>query len=384
VALDGAVAELGERARGGAARRERQFRIALAVAGVLHAAMVFAASRQKLHQTAHVERPDFFDVALIEPTQPEEAVGGDPAHASEAARSEQAGQAAPDRVARIDRTTHEPDSVIEPVPVPESPIAMPEVETPPAGAGSAASVAPSGPPGSMSLDALGIGSNPFLGMRGIGVPTAAPPPPPVASAEAPDRTRVAERRVKQYLVSGMLEHDRAVGASRSGPVVTALHDAATLISSPVNGQAEFVATVDATGLVVALRPVRVTSGAAEWRNVAAQALKQLAKKRLRVPAGATGLEVRLALSSRIQLPSGSSSMGTLHQDPFLSKDGSRLSRLELPPESRKLPDQQGPAGLGTPLLQQPIPGGGVDGDLSDIGGVSRRIVHVTITDERPL
>jgi hypothetical protein len=166
--------------------------------------------------------------------------------------------------------------------------------------------------------------------------------------------------------------------------VTALKDAATLISSPVNGQAEFVATVDATGLVVALRPVRVTSGAAEWRNVAAQALKQLAKKRLHVPAGATGLEVRLALSSRIQLPSGSSSMGTVHQTPFLSKDGSRLSRLELPPESRKLPDQQGPAGLGTPLLQQPIPGGGIDGDLADIGGVSRRIVHVTITDERPL
>jgi hypothetical protein len=68
----------------------------------------------------------------------------------------------------------------------------------------------------------------------------------------------------------------------------------------------------------------------------------------------------------------------------MSNDGSRLSRLELPPESRKLPDQQGPATLGTPALQQPLSGGGLDGDLADIGGVSRRVVHVTITDERPL
>jgi hypothetical protein len=285
----------------------------------------------------------------------------------------------------VARTAHEQDSVVEAAPAPESTVEVPEVEAPPAAAGSAASAAP-GPRGGMSLDALGVGSNnPFLGMRGFGLPTpcascsAAPPP-----REAPDRTRVAERRLKQYLVVGMLEHDRATGASRSGPVVTALKDAAMLVSSPVNGQAEFIATVDATGLVVALRAVRVTSGAADWRNVAAQALKQLAKKRVRVPAGAAGMEVRLALSSRVQLPSGSSSGPSLHAVPLMSSDGTRLSRLDLPPESRKLPDPQGPATLGTPALQQPLSGGGLDGDLADIGGVSRRVVHVTITDERPL
>ena len=381
MALGGVVAQLGERARGGAARQERRFRVALAVAGVLHAVMVFAARRQQVHfETGRVERLDFFDVALVHPSQPEESTGGEPAPAPDLAGR----PAESDHVATALRATHPQDRVIESPPLAESPVALPEVETPPAGAGSTAAAESPGSRNGMSLDALGIGNNPFLGMRGMAPPPSAPPPAPVASREAPDRTQVAERRLKQYLVGGMLEHDRAVGASRSGPVVTALKEAATLVSSPVNGQAEFIARVDATGLVVALQPVRVTSGAAEWRNVAAQALKQLAKKRLRVPSGSMGLEVRLAVSSRIQLPSGGGSMVTLHQEPLLTKDGSRLSRLELPPESQKLPDQQGPATLGTPLLQQPIAGSGLNGDLADIGGTSRRIVHVTITDERPL
>jgi hypothetical protein len=381
MALGGVVAQPGERARGGAARQERRFRVALAVAGVLHAAMVFAARRQQVHfETGRGERLDFFDVALVHPTLPEEPAGGDAAPAPDVAGE---AKAEPDHVATL-RAMHPQDHVIESPPAEESPVALPEVESPPAGAGSAAAAESSGSRTGMSLDALGIGNNPFLGMRGMVPPPSAPPPAPVASSEAPDRTQLAERRLKQYLVAGMLERDRAVGASRSGPVVTALKEAATLVSSPVNGQAEFIARVDATGLVVALQPVRVTSGAAEWRNVAAQALKQLAKKRLRVPSGAMGLEVRLAVSSRIQLPSGGGSAITLHQEPLLTKDGSRLSRLELPPESQKLPAQQGPATLGTPLLQQPIAGSGLNGDLADIGGTTRRIVHVTITDERPL
>lgn len=257
----------------------------------------------------------------------------------------------------------------------------PEARMEPPTAGSAAGT-PEPPRSGLSLDALGVGTNPFLGMKGFGAvdPAPAAPTPP----EAPDRTRVAEQRLKQYLVGGMLAHDRATGASRNGAVVTALQEAAMLVASPVNGQAEFVATIDATGLVTALRPTRASSNAMDWRNVAARALKALAKKRLRVPAGAAGLEVRLALTSKVQLPSGSDSLATIHSVPLLSEDGTRLSRLELPKESNKLPDPNSPEVVGTPMMKQPIPGGGLDGDLADIGAVGRRIVHVTITDERPL
>lgn len=36
----------------------------------------------------------------------------------------------------------------------------------------------------------------------------------------------------------------------------------------------------------------------------------------------------------------------------MSADGTRLSRLDLPPENAKLPDQNDPGALGTPLLQR--------------------------------
>jgi hypothetical protein len=267
--------------------------------------------------------------------------------------------------------TTEPTESVETTPAPA-----------PASSGGAEAATPR--PG-LSLSALGIGGqNPFFGMKGIGDAPAKATPPPAPSGEAPDRTKLAERRLEHYLVVGMLEHDRATVGSRNGAVVTALRDAALLISSPVNGQAEFVATIDATGLVTALRPTRVSANAADWKNVAARALKELAKKRLRVPAGTAGLEVRLALSSKIQLPSGGKSMGSMHTVPLLNEDGTRLSRLDLPPESKNLPDATDPGSLGTPMMKQPIPGGGLDGDLADIGGVSRRIVRVVITDERPL
>lgn len=355
---------------------ERRFWLALGVAGGLHGAMALALRHPALPARVHHEPRDYLEVSLVEdaPTTP--------ADDSVAAQADVAAQR--ERVAALGHAPTKDAVVSEPAVPAETAETAPAdtAAVPPIGS---AAGEPGAPRGSLSLDALGIGSaNPFLGMRGFGVAPAAPPTPPAASSDVPDRTRVAEQRLKRYLVAGMMEHDRATGASRNGAVVTALRDAALLVTSPVNGQAEFVATIDATGLVTALRPTRVSSNVADWRNVAARALKELAKRRLRVPAGAAGLEVRLALSSKIQLPSGSTSLGAMHTVPLLNNDGTRLSRLELPPESNKLPDQSDPGALGTPLLKQPIPGGGIDGDLADIGGVGHRIVHVAITDERPL
>jgi hypothetical protein len=160
-----------------------------------------------------------------------------------------------------------------------------------------------------------------------------------------------------------------------------------LVASPVDGFAEFVATIDGTGLVVSLQPARVSSNIAQWRKVAMHALKKLAKAHLRVPSSASGLEVRLALSSKNQLPSGSTGSGIkYHVDPLFERDGT-LARQHPPPGSEQAPPlvlQEVPSAANVPLVRQHVPAGGVDGDLSDIGGVSRRIVSVRIVSERPL
>jgi hypothetical protein len=342
----------------------------------LHAGfVVYARLSPARHEVVRHERLVPVEIALIadsvEVREPEHDVAALVAPREPAATL--------DRVATDHGSPKARDELITDVPAPE---ATPEVAVEPPSAGSAAPDN-SVPRGTMSLDALGVGNNPFLGMKGLGLEQRAAAPPPASSSEVPDRVHVAEQRVKQYLIAGMLEHDRTTGAARGGAVVSALHDAAMLISSPLNGQAEFIATVDATGLVIGLRATRVSSNAADWRNVAVRALGKLAKKRIHVPAGAQGLEVRLALSSKIQLPSGSGGVAT-QKIPLMNADGTKLSRLELPPESRNLPDPNNPAALGTPAVQQAIPGGGLVGDLADIGQTERRVVRVTITEERPM
>jgi hypothetical protein len=356
---------------------ERRFWLALGAALALHATFAVIAARRSPRLVQRPEPRSYLEVSLLDeaPPPPEVEVMA-PAEADLRSSPSQSVSRAPQQAIA---SRNEPSRATSP----SEPAVLDTAAPPEASAAPPAAGATGAPPTGLSLDALGVGTNPFLGMKGLvdGPERAAPPAPP---REAPDRTRVAELRLKQYLVGGMLAHDRAAGASRNGAVVTALRDAAMLVSSPVNGEAEFVATIDATGLVTALRATRGTGSAADWRNVAAHALKALSKRRLRVPAGAAGLEVRLALSSKVQLPSGSSSVATLHQVPLLSEDGTRLSRLELPKESNKLPDATDPGALGTPMMRQPIPGGGLDSDVADLGATGRRIVHVTITDERPL
>jgi hypothetical protein len=372
-----------ERVPSGAGRSERRFWGSLALAMTLHGGVAWVVHREGRERAAlpRTERLDFFELSMTEAEKPDvvqqqtsrDSVPAEPAVEPTAARAAQARTP----LAAASATTEEVSSS-----------AMAEQPAPQA-TDRAAPTSSAAPAAGLSLSALGIGSNPFVGLHAGPLADGRPggSPPPSDPKELPDPTHAAERRLEQSMVSAMLDHDRAVGASRSGPVVTALEEAAMLVASPTTGQAEFVATIDAQGLVAALRAVRVSSSALEWQRVADQALKKLAKKRVRVPAGSAGLEVRLLLSSRIQLPSGASAGGAvaLHQVPLTEKgEAFKLSRLEPLPGSGRVPDSETPGGTSPGAMRQPLPVGGLDFDLADVGGISRRVVHVAIASERPL
>jgi hypothetical protein len=358
-------------------RRTFRFRDALAAAAILHVAigLVVQRARPTTPGLPPRETLHFFDLSLVAPEP--DSIPDLAAREALAVSPESVG--AVEKPAPAHRTTSETAPLFAP-----SPSEMPPEDVPVAkGAASAEA-----PKQSLGLEALGLGgTNPFLG-RGMaeidGAPSTAPPSAELVDPNAAQRrTELAERRLERSLVTGMLDHDRAAGASRAGPVALALEESARAVSSPVNGSAEFLATIDATGVVVGLRPMRASPLVSEWARVAADALGRLAKKRLAVPSGSRGLEVRLALSSKSAHPSGASS-ATLHREKIFSDDGTKLSRLDLPPESRHLPDGNGPDAVNAPLLRQPVPASGVDGDLADIGSSTRRVVHVSIVSERPL
>jgi hypothetical protein len=210
---------------------------------------------------------------------------------------------------------------------------------------------------------------------------------PVDAPHAPS----AEERLEQSMREEIVASDVAAGRGRSGPLVAALRDAVYHVAPRANGSAVFAGTVDGAGVIVALEPVSVSSGFGDWQRVANRAVAALSRRRLRIPAGASGLRVRVKVTSQTKLPSG--------HDPGLAisalriplkkgegKNSTRVGILE-PVLGVTTQENQNPGG-GDPL-QLPTLKAGIDifslaGDPVDIGADARRVVHVELLEEKPM
>ncbi|MEY2934839.1 MAG: hypothetical protein RL033_5588 [Pseudomonadota bacterium] len=232
------------------------------------------------------------------------------------------------------------------------------------GEGAAAASASDAP--SLSLDALGVGKNPFL-----------TPPPATTAAD----TRIAlGRRIDHVLRSGLAAHDQELGLGPEGPALTAVTQLVMQSATRPNTSARILLRTDASGEVIHVEMADASGDTAGWNTVAADLLKSLRGKKLRVPGGTGGVTMQLRVDSREQLPSGA--------DPGLAVDlfglevkkgqGDRSTRVQvLTPKIE----------LGTYELvkddpRSKIPVIGVSltlfslmGDPTDIGAPARRVVH---------
>jgi hypothetical protein len=227
----------------------------------------------------------------------------------------------------------------------------------------------------LSLNQLGIGGqNPFLGDR-----------------PRPGDAGTAESRLNDSLRAEIADSDVAAGLTRGGPVISALRLATFEIATPNNGTAGFMATTDATGLVVTLEPTNVSSHFSAWQKVADHALVQLKGKRLRIPEGSKGLTVRLEIVSRIQLPSGRdpglavSALGI----PIKKGDGKQSTRIDILKPGIDLKSVEAPSASSEepqklPMLRLGVNLFGLDADPVDIAAKAQRIVRVRVVNERPL
>jgi hypothetical protein len=118
----------------------------------------------------------------------------------------------------------------------------------------------------------------------------------------------------------------------------------------------------------------------EWKRIAAELVRALSGKKLRVPAGSGGVTMQLRVDSREQLPSGA--------DPGLAIDlfgqevksgaGDRSTRLQL--LTPKIVLEQYQVSSTDPHAKVPVVGVqfalvAVQGDPVDIAAVARRVVH---------
>lgn len=139
-------------------------------------------------------------------------------------------------------------------------------------------------------------------------------------------------------------HDRRIGLGFGGPVVSAVHAAASsLHNAPQTGTATFEAIIDRHGRAQSVVIVSANGDMAGWQNVAQHVLRILRGGAVRIPPGARGLAVTLRVVARYQLPSGA------------------------PPGAAIRPH-----------------GAGAEFDLSDIGATPARNIGVQVLSERRL
>jgi hypothetical protein len=151
--------------------------------------------------------------------------------------------------------------------------------------------------GDLALD----GKNHFLGGR-----EATPEPGPDPDRAARDR---ANRAAGEAVRAALHDHDVALGLGSGGPVVTALEEAVHAGTAPLDSHAVLVAIADASGIVTRVDIESASDDLASFRAIAQDVLNRMREKRVRVPAAARGLSIRIDVSSRLALPSGETGSG---------------------------------------------------------------------------
>ena len=110
--------------------------------------------------------------------------------------------------------------------------------------------------------------------------------------------------VQHALTDPLHARDLELGLMGDGPVLSALKDTTRAMPSPLSGHAIFAVTIDATGAVLGIGVESSSGDRTAWDEIARDSTAALAQRKLRVPAGAKGLALRISVDSAMQLPSG--------------------------------------------------------------------------------
>ncbi len=217
----------------------------------------------------------------------------------------------------------------------------------------------------LSLEQLGIGKNPFL-------------TPPAAPTAAEVRAALG-RRIDHVLREGLAKRDQELGLGPEGPAVAKVIELVMQSSTRPNTSALLSLRTDASGEVVHVELAEAGGDTRGWNAVAAELLRSLRGKKLRIPSGTGGVTLQLKVDSREQLPSGA--------DPGLAIDlfgqelkagqGDRSTRISLLTPKIVLETYQPTS---DPRVKIPVVGLSLTifslaGDPTDIGAPARRVVH---------
>ncbi|MCA9511989.1 MAG: hypothetical protein KC560_14860, partial [Myxococcales bacterium] len=199
----------------------------------------------------------------------------------------------------------------------------------------------------------------------------------------PTATERANAAAQRALRAPAEARDAELGLGADGPVLRALADAPTREATSVDGAAVFIAIAGADGKVTSLSFVSGTGNETAWRATAKRALGELEGKRLRMPVGARGVSLELAVSSAWKLPSGNDpglavdAFGGIPLKKGEGKKSPRISLLDPLPRIVNVPlTPDGKTTIPVPVLQLRV--FETTADPTDVGAKPRRVVHARL------
>jgi hypothetical protein len=218
----------------------------------------------------------------------------------------------------------------------------------------------------LSLDQLGLGSNPFLDITSE----------PLTKAEQ------ANARLQAALHPPSIGRDHQRSLGPAGPVADAARRLVLADDGLVETSAVLNVRVDSGGHVTEVHVLEASSQNRAWQLIAARLAKALNPVTLRAASSHQGWGMKLRLASSVQLPSGAAPgmrMGVLGQQ-VAGSGGPGSTSLELSPTSKL--DLKEPIDSVGRHLDLPIQFEVVllklRADPGDIGATARRVVEVAV------
>lgn len=124
--------------------------------------------------------------------------------------------------------------------------------------------------------------------------------------QQPSDSETANENANHAIMDAIHANEILNGDFTTGPVVKEIESTTrNLAGTPFEGRAVFAVRVDELGLVLSVGVDEASGDRREWNEVATHVLNALAQRRLRMPHGAKGVAMRIEVTSKVALPSGS-------------------------------------------------------------------------------
>jgi hypothetical protein len=234
-------------------------------------------------------------------------------------------------------------------------------------------------PRPLSLDELGVGTvNPFIGDE-IAKPGGA------GGRGREGSVAASARKLEQSIETALARRDQRIGLGPEGPVVAAVETLVMQSTTTPDSDATLFVRTDAEGKVVHAEVRVASSDGPEWERIARELVRSLGDKRMRVPAGSSGVSFQLQVTSREQLPSGASPGLEISVLGATLKRGrgdrpTKIAILEPKIGTQKVPLPHDPMGREVDAIVVSLVPFALFGDPVDIAAPARRVVRAHLRD----